>query len=829
MKRRVLLVSMAVVLLVVSISASICAVGTFKTIQSQGTINYNPYPLTVLLRGLTLTNVNPSQNLTQYVNNYVGNYTFAQNTIIIFGDLHIGGILQYPKQFNATYGTWADCGLTWNQLETLIDAFHSHGWKVWWGGTDIAWDNEWVQSFIRQNPELGFTDANGYTANDVTTNGAGNGKPSGNKAGNKTVSSDALIPDVWANFTAAVPSLGIANNTRLIDVIATKLGQMIGAGLQFDGWMPSDGWNGFNIWGYNFPGSGSGGYSFSYQEETEWQKDTISGFGLPSIGQPSGWSSWNITQRANWIITNTTASNVWHEWWCYRFSKMYLQIKNTIKNNNPTPQNFYTMVGADGSCQWASGNLGSQGLLNFTMVANDVSIDRFQVDPENTYVTPKYDEMPKEDAWVAGLVKAKDPRLTPLIGIQATSFYDSVTAVPLWDMEQQYLAQVQNYVWFNGTRYSACNRTDISLQYPPENPPSSGINWATSSWNNTAVHALFNFIDSVSSIFLRKDLTPAYLGPTLVLPYAYDGWVGQVFPNSINYTFAQFADQYNLQKSNSYIASGMGTILLDQANLFSSLSQGQQNVIDNMFANGTLNVISVFCNGQNDPVAQISSMFISGSESKVVSTFKLNFATGSSTIANILNQSNIQNSIAKWIASGYNWKSWSTSSTSVTWYGVYQTLSGFIPIANFTDNRISIGIYYNASSGKFLYMDNPFGCANINNFGPLAPEQVVNRAIYWASNSPINSSQSMIDYKVFKLGDGTIVIPMMNHNCTTYSTWNGKQISSTLQINAAQLGLGNPSNYNIGWVGGYPTSISSWSSVPITLNGMAGVLIITPK
>ena len=131
-------------------------------------------------------------------------------------------------------------------------------------------------------------------------------------------------------------------------------------------------------------------YSFSYQEENEWASDKESGFGLSTIGQPSAWSNWNITQRASWILNNSTASQAWYQWWCYRFAQMYLQVKTVIMNNNPEPQKFYSAMGADTSSQWTSGNLGGDGLLNFTMVADNGAIDLFVIDPENTYSTQSF-------------------------------------------------------------------------------------------------------------------------------------------------------------------------------------------------------------------------------------------------------------------------------------------------------------------------------------------------------------------------------------------------------------------------------------------------------
>ena len=808
MKRQVFSAIMVLIILPLSIFANVCSTGLFSNIQTHGTINYGP-PLTVILRGQLPSQ---NQNLSLWVKNFVGNYTFGSNMVEVVGDLHISGILMYPQQFNSTYGTWPSSGdqpgYTWNQLKTLIDAFHSYGWKVVWGGTNVAWENQWVYNYItEQHPELAFCDANGYRANDID-----GGPPSGNTPGNKTVGYNNLIPNLWANYTTPGDTLGIANNTRLLDVLCTKLGQMISDGLQFDGWFPSDGWNGFNFQGYTFSsGWGkSGTYSFGPQELAEWAQDTSSGFGLPSIGQPSNWDSWNITQKADWIYNNSTAFARWYDWWCYRFSKAYLQIKNTIETNNPG-QPFYTMIQSDGRCTWAG-----YKLLNFTMVADDGSIDLFLTSAENNNfpVGEKYKHVPQQQAWVASLIKGKDVRLNSPIGIIPSSWYDGNFPIPLGYMKQQYLAQVQSYVWFNGTRYRACNTSIIFFDASPDG--------SNCNINKTANSLLFSWINSVHNIF--QNAQPVYLGPTLVDGYSYDGWVGPSAVEGINYTFAQWVDALRLQESTSYINSSMGTLLLECTYFSKQLLQAQQDLIDALFANKSLNVIITNGGGAK----YIKDIFVSGDESKVASTFCLSYSSGSTNqYAHVLDQGSITDAIGKWIASGYDSSnSWKMSQTS--WAYCYQNLSGFIPIAMSDDNRTSLGIFYNSTSANFLYMQGYCwpGTGGENHMGITIPREIVNRAIYWASNSPINASESLLDYKVFNKADGTIFIPMMNH-----ASANGQPLSATLNINAAALGLGSISNYNIYWQSNPSTllSASNWNNLPITLSGMADVLVIAPK
>ena len=103
--------------------------------------------------------------------------------------------------------------------------------KVWWSSSGVAWHNQWLYNYVtKEHPELAFTDANGYTSNNAKP-----GQPYGNMPGNKSVSYNTLIPDFWANYTTPDTKLGIANNTRLIDVITGKLGKSYPRGFDLMG------------------------------------------------------------------------------------------------------------------------------------------------------------------------------------------------------------------------------------------------------------------------------------------------------------------------------------------------------------------------------------------------------------------------------------------------------------------------------------------------------------------------------------------------------------------------------------------------------------------
>jgi len=547
MNAKIKFVVLGIIALLIVLPASIviAAFHTSVDIQSHGTIQKGNNTIstvqgTTILRGLTLSLVDPNQNLTQYVANYVGNYTFTTQMIVCLSDLQFDGILAFPTQFNSTDGHWGYINgypggiyWTWDQLTTLINAFHVHGWQVWWSGTGIAWDGADIYNYItNDHPELSFTDANGLRANDI----------------DKTVGYQNLIPNFWANYTSPDTTLGIANNTRLIDVICTKLGSMIDAGMHFDGFMLTDGWNGFNIQNYWFQYDTPSNvyYSFGPQEETEWAQDSISGYGLPAIGQPSDWDNWNNTQRASWITGNKTAATQWYYWWCHRMSQMYLQIKDTILAHSPTHTGSLTnMMGADGSSQWSSGNLGGGGLLNFTMIDNDKSIDVWAPDQEGTGETesPNYLKTTQYDAYAAALIKSKIPSAQVAIYLQGTAYPDNRSAVPELNLRQCYIGQSQNFIMYDDKQYKVANQTIFGMQYPPENIPNNGtgegaINWSNPNWNNTAMHSLFKFIATVNQIF--DDAKPiAFNTPIFTIP---DG-----FTNSFagNHVTAIWQDIYN--------------------------------------------------------------------------------------------------------------------------------------------------------------------------------------------------------------------------------------------------------------------------------------------
>jgi len=104
------------------------------------------------------------------------------------------------------------------------------------------------------------------------------------------------------------------------------------------------------------------------------------------------------------------------------------------------------------------------------------------------------------------------------------------------------------------------------------------------------------------------------------------------------------------------------------------------------------------------------------------------------------------------------------------------------------------------------------------------PRSIINKGIYWVSRCPVNSSEPLLDLKIFRLADGTIFMTLMNLKNF------GVDIPSTLKINAFELGLSDPSNYFVYWQSTRKEiSVSDWSNLSVTLSGSADILVIEPR
>lgn len=758
-------------------------------------------PLTIILRNVNL----PQQgyvppNITSWVNSFVANHSYA--TAVTISDMHSYGIWWYGYNFSKTSGTWM--GWTFDQLKTLIDRFHYHGWKVGIETTGIAWYGQQEHDYITtEHPELAFTDADGSLATGVST------------TGQKNPGYDCVIPDPFAKFGTPDSAKNITAGTRLIDLYTTRLTQMIKDGLQWDFWFGTDGWNGFNNQGYYWnTATKSSCYSFSRQEENEWGNWTSAGM------LPSNWASENITQRANDITQNSTRINNWWYYWQIRFAQMYAQIRQAfIDAGRPGP--FYLIGTVDESSSPIGGNLSPVGMYNLTLLAEYNAVDYFYVDQESVgYVGATYG-IGREEAYVGALAKMQDPNINPIIGLQPVDWLGNT--YPEWEIKESYLAQAINYVWYNGTRYRVSDPTIMMMQYP------SGAGWL--GWTQQDVNDLFNWIRAMANIL--QDAQPLWLGPVYPIPNTKSDALGMAWA-AFNFTFAQWLWTNNVQNNPQYIDQSMGTFLMDEAlgDSGPQLLGCYDKMVNQLWGTGKLNLLYYECRGMEWPVSYVWGLDWVN-ESQVENNFHITWSEGSSANYTVL--SGLTDPVASWIASGYGGTTCVIDTPANQYYvhGVYAPNSGFVSIASFTydsPNTIADGYFKNSTTGNFLLTHMPSGSAP-QGYEQILPRSMINKMLYWVSNCPVNSSQPLLDLKILSYGN-ELLIPMQNQKDVgdSFGTMQGWNLTSTLQINATALGLGPISNYIIYWADSSDLiSATSWSNIPITLSGMADVLVVAPK
>lgn len=521
---------------------------------------------------------------------------------------------------------------------------------------------------------------------------------------------------------------------------------------------------------------------------------------------PSLWNSWTSQQKAAYILSACLPQ--WDFYWQNRFAQMYAQIKHAFIEAGESPNVFHLIGSADDSSEPnGGGNLAAAGMYNMSLLAQYKAVDYVYVDQEFPSNIGATYGLAREQAYVGALVKMQDPSLDPIIGLQPVDYLGN--SYPLWEVEQSYLAQAVNYVWYGGVRHRVSAPNVIMLQYP------NATGWA--GWTQQEMTELIGFINTTSA--LLSDAQPVWLGPTYALPSSYSpmAWYG------LNYTIAQWAWTANLANSPQNVNQAMGTILIDQM-LYRNgpqLTGLYDTVVNHLWANGKLNLWFY-----EDVQGVGISAVLGGNELQAESTFHIYSSAGGSTSFTVLSS---VDSTAEWIASGYAGQSYTVPSG---YKGVYAPSLGFTSIAGFTSdtpNTIAAGYYKNSATGNFLLTDIPSGsyCNTL-----LLPRDMINKMLYWVSACPINSSQSLLDLKILELSNGTIIIPMTNQRDVgnTAGPDTGWSITATLNINARALGLGSPSNYKVYWdSSGNHVIVTNWDSVPITLNGMSDSLVIVPS
>ena len=758
------------------------------TIQTSGTISPSDISLTIILRNTGVFKGSES-SIIQQVDTFVTNHPHV--TAITIADMQQYGIWWYGYSFSPTNGTWS--GATFNQLKTMIDRFHYHGWKVGLETTGVAWNNLQEYNYITsEHPELAFTDANGIRATGIDNTSALTKNPGFNN----------VIPDYFAKFATDDSINNISKGTRLIDLYTTRLTQMILDGLKWDFWFGTDGWNGLNIQGYKWSSAApTQCYSFSIQEENEYAAWAGNG------KLPTNWNELTNIQRATAILQDSNLLNNWFYYWQIRFAQMYAQIKQAFINAGQSQNAFHVIGGVDESSEPnGNGNLSPAGMYNMSLLAEYNSVDYLYVNQENVASVGATYALGREQSYAAALAKMQSPLLNTIIGLQLVNYRGG--AYPLWEVEQEYLSQAVNYVWFNGIQYRVSAPNIMMIQY------SSGGGF--NGWTQSEINQLFNFIGEVSKSLINAE--PIWLGPTYTIPNNYSPMAWW----SLNFSIAQWVSTANIANNPQYINQNIGTILMDQTLYWNGprLTGLYDKMVNQLWGNNKLNLWFY----ENVPSTGISAIW-GGNEQEARTAFHLNPSSGTATSFSIPN--GLTDPVAKWIAAGYEG---STYSVANGYTGVYSAGSGFIPIASADPNSssgLAIGYYKNATTSNFLLTNSPSGpYAN----GIVVPRSVMNKMLYWVSNCPINSSEPLIDLKILNNGS-TVLIPMTNQKDVGNSLGSniGWIINSVLNIDASALGLESPEQYHVYWAAEENSiTVTDWNSVPISLKGMADVLVIEP-
>lgn len=300
-----------------------------------------------------------------------------------------------------------------------------------------------------------------------------------------------------------------------------------------------------------------------------------------------------------------------------------------------------------------------------------------------------------------------------------------------------------------------------------------------------------------------------------------------------NFTINQWVDFKNLDLNNeSFINSEMGALLIDARQIANQgWSVGRDLVyyrdkILSSFSNGDLSIIFL-------DTGEIPHK-IFGDQAKCESTFHYQTSSGSSNFATVLDV--IDDSYGRWIVSGHAGDTFEIISVNSWQYGSVEGREGAIALVKFEDERLESYIYYNSTSARYIYFRYPFPNGHWTGeatgfYTPVTlAMEVINRGIYWASYCPINSSEPLIDIKIFRRPDGTIVIPVMNmrDHCPPDGNRDvGTPISTTFKIDSERLGLDSFGNYRI-FMASSNSQVagSSWDDITLTLNGMADILVI---
>jgi hypothetical protein len=265
-----------------------------------------------------------TDNIAQHVDDWVAAYPWIKGGAVVIEVGDVAQILWFMQtgwnghSFNTTHGVISnECPWTFSQLKTLIDRFHYNGVSVILGIIGFVkpapdWSNSDIWGWINQtHRELLFTHADG------SLYGISN---------NKYVYPAPL--NWFANFSSDDSVSGAMKGETVYDLFTRRLGQIIDAGLQWDGIFGSEGWGSVGNWG---GGSNSEWIDASENAINQWINSEIKFHPTPF---PSEWTSYTLSQKVAWIQQNANLD--WRGYWGYRYATdLFANIHDLIQSKRP--------------------------------------------------------------------------------------------------------------------------------------------------------------------------------------------------------------------------------------------------------------------------------------------------------------------------------------------------------------------------------------------------------------------------------------------------------------------------------------------------------------
>lgn len=702
-----------------------------------------------------------------FANNVMNNHPYGTAVYIVVNDIlyglieYDGNMTKWSQGFKCNFG----------ELKKAVETFHINGWKVILCSTLEKGSIDPIYAYVRDlHPELCYIN--------------GNGKYCGIPDHPNGVAKNRLLHDPFAIWLTDDAEHGIAVGTRVEDLICERLQQMMQAGILFDGHLLADAWNGFLIWAIDWRTVDPvNSVSWSQVETDDWASST-------SITLPTNWNTMAPTQRGTWIRANAVALQDWGDYWSERVALLYRKLKDAMSLANPG-QPYYIILQGDFGNQWVDGARTPYDQFDFRLFRKHDAVDLVFPLQEVPIAYGTTEKLPRYETLVAGLVKTKDPSLNVSVAVEGAPW--GGTPFPLFIMKQMYLGQSLTYVWHNGQCRRATNPEILHVQYP------------MSDGSEQNVRTLVSWIENMEQITLDPSLTPLWLGPVYAL--AYNTLAYNIIIHTLPMIWTNFADSRNFNENPNAVVSQMGCITLDEygfvarvrlnANVLSrvqSLVQGGLGVA--LILHGWDPSIGGVFDGDKTALLNLWGLIASG-------------FTQTETLVSVL--ANITDPWAKWIAQG------SEGGYGYSGYGgAYKPATGHIPIAVYSDAKLHLGIKYQ-NIGNFLLVDHYDESQH-----PIASPQLYVKAFRWVSYCPIYCENPNVDFKIFRTGDGKVVIPMFD------MTHTGLDQPLTLDLTPlADAGILPPDITEMYWQSDKrPVNTTSWDNVSTTLVDGADILVI---